>query len=357
MLDHAERSNSLVVVVTRQQPTQLTVPALTLPRPTNTSTPICQAFFFILTELVDMQEGNSSRHDAEVDSKVVEEYYKGNREGYNWRARLKMMWRIDEWGMPSPELDNVKWTTQAGFFGGAAYGAFHESAKVQRIFLEQNKYTMFQHPREAQRAMQDRVVLATFQGGWRAGWRMGLLGFTFSSVAQSLTAIRNYVNPLDYAVAGGVMGAVYKVGMGPKGMIGAGVGGAFLGLQGGVLVWGLQKLTGITVAERWHIDYLKQQEQNKEEATKKVGKDGRTQVVLKEADMKMEEKLAIAAEENFAAKIIVTVRKWLGDEGLEETEVQSNNSTEEISTSQKITPEKVQLEATPGLEAVKEGVR
>ena len=97
--------------------------------------------------------------------------------------------------------------------------------------------------------------------------------------------------------------------------------------------------------------------QYKEEATKKVGKDGRTQVVLKEADMKMEEKLAIAAEENFAAKIIVTVRKWLGDEGLEKTEVQSNNSTEEISTSQKITPEKVQLEATPGLEAVKEGVR
>ena len=45
LLDHAERSNSLLVVVTRQQPTQLTVPALTLPRLTNTSTPICPALF------------------------------------------------------------------------------------------------------------------------------------------------------------------------------------------------------------------------------------------------------------------------------------------------------------------------
>ena len=316
-----------------------------------------------------VKEGKSSRHDAlaEIDSKVVDEYYKGDREGYNWRTRLKMMWRVDEWGFLSPELENVKWTTEIGFFSGAAYGAFHESAKVQRIFLEQNKYTMFQHPREAQRAMQDRVALAMIQGGWRAGWRMGLLGFTFSAVAQSLTAIRNYVNPLDYAVAGGVMGAVYKVGMGPKGMIGAGVGGAILGLQGGVLVWGLQKLTGITVAERWYIDYLKQQEQNKEEASKKVEKDGRTQVVLKEAEMTTQEKLEIAAEESIAAKLIVTVRKWLGDEGLRNLEVQSNSSSpaEEISKSQKIqsdskslSKEKVQLDATPGLEAVKEeGVR
>ena len=316
-----------------------------------------------------VKEGKSSRHDAlaEIDSEVVDEYYKGDREGYNWRTRLKMMWRVDEWGFLSPELENVKWTTEIGFFSGAAYGAFHESAKVQRIFLEQNKYTMFQHPREAQRAMQDRVALAMIQGGWRAGWRMGLLGFTFSAVAQSLTAIRNYVNPLDYAVAGGVMGAVYKVGMGPKGMIGAGVGGAILGLQGGVLVWGLQKLTGITVAERWYIDYLKQQEQNKEEASKKVEKDGRTQVVLKEAEMTTQEKLEMAAEESTAAKLIVTVRKWLGDEGLRNLEVQSNSSSpaEEISKSQKIqsdskssSKEKVQLDATPGLEAVKEeGVR
>jgi len=310
-----------------------------------------------------VKDGKSSRHDAQadVDSKVVEEYYKGDRDGYNWRTRLKMMWRVDEWGQPSPELDNVKWTTEIGMFSGAAYGAFHESAKVQRIFLEQNKYTMFQHPREAQRAMQDRVALACIQGGWRAGWRMGLLGFTFSAVAQSLTAIRNYVNPLDYAVAGGVMGAVYKVGMGPKGMIGAGVGGALLGLQGGVVVWGLQKLSGITVAERWHMDYLKQQEQAKEEASKKVEKDGRTHVILKDPDLTTEEKLTIAAEENISAKIIVTIRKWLGDEGLRNLEVQSNSQTPEISKSQSdsksVSSEKVQLDATPGLEAVKEGVR
>ena len=120
-----------------------------------------------------MQEGHSSRHDVEVDNKVVQEYYKGDREGYNWRTRLKMMWRVDEWGFPSPELDNVKWTTQIGFFSGAAYGAFHESAKVQRIFLEQNKYTMFQVGRHKPYSYDHPLcssILVRPRGRYRIGW-------------------------------------------------------------------------------------------------------------------------------------------------------------------------------------------
>ena len=48
-----------------------------------------------------------------------------------------------------------------------------------------------QHPREAQRALQDRVVLAMLQGGWRAGWRLGLLTLIFTSTCQSLTVVRS----------------------------------------------------------------------------------------------------------------------------------------------------------------------
>jgi hypothetical protein len=37
------------------------------------------------------------------------------------------------------------------------------------------------------------------------------------SVSQSMTALRNYINPLDHALAGAAMGAVYRAHMGPKG--------------------------------------------------------------------------------------------------------------------------------------------
>ena len=94
---------------------------------------------------------------------------------------------------------------------------------------------MFQHPREAQRALQDRVVLAMMQGGWKMGWRFGLVTGVFLSVAQSLTVIRISINTLDYAAGGLAMGAVYKFNMGPRGMA-----GAIYGLGSGLIVSWIQ---------------------------------------------------------------------------------------------------------------------
>ena len=178
-----------------------------------------------------------------------------DRSSSSWQDRLGYMWQPDEYGQYSPELQFVREGTLLSFFAGAAWGAWQESAKIHRIFLEQNKYTMFQHPREAQRALQDRIVLAMIQGGWRAGWRMGVLTFTMTSVCQSLTVIRNYINPLDFGAGGAAMGAVYRFNMGPRGMLGAGIGGGVLGLSAGIVVWAAQAISGESVAERWHREF------------------------------------------------------------------------------------------------------
>ena len=182
-------------------------------------------------------------------------YYQTDRSETSWRRRLEYMWSPDEYGYLSPELEMVWQGTVLSFLAAGCYGAWQESAKIYRIFIEQNKYTMFQHPREAQRALQDRIVLAMMQGGWRSGWRLGLLTFTMTSVCQSLTVMRNSVNPLDYAVGGAVTGAVYRFNMGPRGMIGAGTLGSMLGLATGVTVFGLQLVSGETVQERWRREF------------------------------------------------------------------------------------------------------
>ena len=39
-------------------------------------------------------------------------------------------------------------------------------------------------------------------------------------------------------------------------MLGAGFLGSILGLQGGILFWLVQYMTGETVEERWHREYL-----------------------------------------------------------------------------------------------------
>lgn len=229
-------------------------------------------------------EKKTTDHDVPAHTAKQEELdkYYSDRSETTWRERLNVMWSVDAYGMFSPEVQFVKQATELSFFAGLCYGAYHESAKVQRIFLEQNKYTMFQHPREAQRAMQERIVLGMVQGGWRSGWRMGVLSFTFTSVCQSLVVMRNYINPLDYAMGGAVMGAVYKVNMGPKGMLGAGVAGSLLGFQAGILTWGLQKFSGETVAEKWEREYSVIREANDLKKGKTVKKDPRLEIIIEE---------------------------------------------------------------------------
>jgi len=249
-------------------------------------------------------------------------YYE-NRSNSSWRDRLGYMWRTDEYGRYSPELEFVKEGTLLSFLVGAGWGAWQETNKIHRIFLEQNKYTMFQHPREAQRALQDRIVLAMIQGGWRAGWRMGVLTFTMTSVCQSLTVIRNYVNPLDYGLGGAAMGAVYRFHMGPRGMLGAGIGGAFLGLGAGVMVWSLQTLSGETVAERWNREFLVMEETKRLKEEILANKDKRKYIV-EEREREIASKTVYLEEDSpnseekddFVRDLVTKISSWLETAGI-----------------------------------------
>ena len=70
-------------------------------------------------------------------------YYE-DRSNSTWLERLTYMWTPDEYGYLSPELQFVQSGTMISFLSAAVYGSWHESAKIYRIFMEQNKYTMFQ---------------------------------------------------------------------------------------------------------------------------------------------------------------------------------------------------------------------
>jgi len=259
----------------------------------------------------------SSEYDmlaVEARQEKLDAFYKDRSES-TWRERLNIMWSYDEYGMPGPELEFVKLTTEISFVFGFSLGAFLESAKVQRIFHEQNKYTMFQHPREAQRALQERMVLAMIQGGWRVCWRMALLNFMFVGVSQSLVVIRNYVNPIDFAAGGAAMGAMYKANMGPKGMVGGGFVGAILGLQGGVLIWGLQKFTGETVAERWAREYNLVQQAKEDKKEIKAKKDIRI-IIKEEEEFQASQTEDVIEESDWVRNFSIKLHKFLEDAGL-----------------------------------------
>ena len=253
----------------------------------------------------NQKQKNASGYDVPSLEKEItdREHYYNDRSNTTWRQRLDYMWRRDERGYLSPELQFVWEGTFGSFIIAAMYGSYTESAKIYRIFLEQNKYTMFQHPREAQRALQDRVVLAMMQGGWKMGWRFSLVTATFLSVTQSLTVIRNSINPLDYAAGGLAMGAVYRFNMGPRGMVGAGMAGAIYGLGTGLIVSWIQLVSGESVEDRWNREFIsiEQKKRAKEAAAAKKAittrKDVRDQDQMEQETRKSERLVTVLPEE------------------------------------------------------------
>merc|ERR1719312_132304 len=118
------------------------------------------------------------------------------------------------------------------------------------------------------------------------------------SVSQSLACARNYINPLDHALAGGVMGAVYRFNGGPKGMVGGGFVGSLLGLQGGIAFWLLQYATGETVEERWQREFDHTQNLIRAKHEEAAADDVRQELINSEAsEARLAEEMREEAEE------------------------------------------------------------
>ena len=196
-------------------------------------------------------ESSSKYPSDEAQERRLRSAY-SDRAELTWRERLSVMWRSDEFGKASPELTEVQTSVVVSVLAGSVIGAYVDSKQTFQNFVSANKQTMFAHPFEAQRAVSDAMLISYCKGGWRLGWRFGLLTFVFVSVSQSLTAIRGWINPADSMLAGALMGSSYRLYSG--GLRGAAVGGmvgGVLGLTSGCATWSAQKLSGETIEEKW----------------------------------------------------------------------------------------------------------
>ena len=79
---------------------------------------------------------------------------------------------------------------------------------------------MFKHPREAQAILQEQVTYHIMKGGIRMGIKLGIVVTFYVTACQSAHTIRNYINPLDHAASGFILGAAYRIIGGPKAMLG-----------------------------------------------------------------------------------------------------------------------------------------
>ncbi|KFB42184.1 AGAP001426-PA-like protein [Anopheles sinensis] len=190
-------------------------------------------------------------HDQiKIDTKTVQSMYEdapGDKQ--TGMERLNMMFKIDEFGRVSSELNSIYQAGFLGFLFGACYGGFVNSRVAYMNFMERNQATAFQSSFEAKKKLQDQVTVNFAKGAFRWGWRLALFTTSYVGIQTVISVYRGKSSLYEYLAAGGVTGAMYKFSMGLRGMASGGLVGLALGGVAGGLSLGIMRATGTTMEE------------------------------------------------------------------------------------------------------------
>ncbi|CAL4160240.1 unnamed protein product, partial [Meganyctiphanes norvegica] len=155
-----------------------------------------------------------------------------------------------------------------GTFTGTLIGGTNHSRENYISFLKQNQATAFQSHFEAKKQLQNKVTLGFARGAWMWGWRLGAFTGSFMLLTTTISVYKGKSSLLEYVIAGGLSGFLYKFKQGPKAWVVGGGLGSVLGAFCGSLSLGLMWLTGTSMEELRYLQYQWKVEQQKEQMEK-----------------------------------------------------------------------------------------
>ncbi|CAD6992787.1 RPII140-upstream gene protein [Ceratitis capitata] len=206
--------------------------------------------------------GDPTGNDAlSKDTKTYKAYLQNkpdlNETGWD---RLKDMFKIDEFGSISSELNSIYQAGFLGFLFGAIYGGVIQSRNAYLNFMESNQATAFKSHLDAKRKLQDAVTVSFAKGGFKWGWRIGLFTTSYYGIITCVSVYRGKSSIYEYVGAGLITGSLYKMSLGLRGMAAGGIIGGVLGSVAGVASLALLYASGTSMEEirywqyKWRID-------------------------------------------------------------------------------------------------------
>ncbi|KAJ8920116.1 hypothetical protein NQ315_011772 [Exocentrus adspersus] len=169
--------------------------------------------------------------------------------------RLKRMFETDEFGNVSKEMNSVLQVGALSMFIGAMYGGVINSRSAYLEFMRTHEATSFKSHLDAKKKLQDAVTISFGKGAFKWGWRLTLFATSFVGISTAIQTYRGDYGIVEYVVAGGASGVMYKFNMGPRGWIVGGGLGSVLGLICGCATMGILKLAGISLEEARYWQY------------------------------------------------------------------------------------------------------
>ncbi|XP_055905640.1 RPII140-upstream gene protein [Eupeodes corollae] len=169
--------------------------------------------------------------------------------------RIKEMFKVDEFGSISPELNAVYQAGFVGFLFGGIYGGFINSRTAYEDFMNNNQASAFKSHLDAKRKLQNEFTVSFAKGAFKWGWRVSLFTTSYFGIITLISVYREKSSIYEYLAAGGITGGLYKMNMGLKGMTAGGIIGAAFGGIAGLASLGVLKLSGTSMEEIRYWQY------------------------------------------------------------------------------------------------------
>ncbi|XP_068127127.1 complex I assembly factor TIMMDC1, mitochondrial [Hyperolius riggenbachi] len=172
--------------------------------------------------------------------------------------RVRELYRLDEHGEPSKEVQFLVKSAVTTMMVGMVYGGVPAARYYREHYIKQSKAEVYRHRMEAVRSAHNAAIRGFIRYGVRWGWRMTAFVTIFNVVNTGLTAYRDKVAMSHFAAAGAVCGGLFRLNLGLRRLVAGSLIGSLLGMPAGMMIMGLQALTKEDLAKHYH--HMRQQE-------------------------------------------------------------------------------------------------
>ncbi|XP_021369205.1 RPII140-upstream gene protein-like, partial [Mizuhopecten yessoensis] len=171
--------------------------------------------------------------------------------------RVRDFFNQNPQGGHHPDFEELRLNLLMSGLLGLFIGYYIGYRKTSIKFREENRSTTFRSAMNYQRMRMDKSLL----GGARFALKGGVYLSTFVTllmgVSKCVSLYRNKSSFVEYSIAASVTGALFRVHLGPKGVVAGGIVGLTLGTIAGLPLFGLAKATGETEENR-HFKYIEE---------------------------------------------------------------------------------------------------
>lgn len=148
------------------------------------------------------------------------------------------------------ELTNVIKSAAVAAVAGLFYGGLPAARHARKRYIQVSQAELYTGRVDAVRSAHNAAVRGFVRYGFRWSWRVAAFVTLFNTVSTGLSVYRDKYTFSHYAAAGAVTGGLFRLNLGLRGLVAGSIIGAVLGVPAGLMIIGMQSLSGETIRER-----------------------------------------------------------------------------------------------------------